>query len=128
MEFLRKIFDNAHQKLNSSEKTKKFFPLIDAFDTLMFTPNHVTKKGAHIRDAIDLKRTMMLVIIALVPCLLFGIYNTGYQHYRVLNQLADVSFLEIVLQGAFVVLPLVCLLYTSPSPRDRQKSRMPSSA
>ena len=44
MEFLRKIFDNAHHKLNSSEKTKKFFPLIDAFDTLMFTPNHVTKK------------------------------------------------------------------------------------
>ena len=113
MEFLRKIFDNAHQKLNSSEKTKKFFPLIDAFDTLMFTPNHVTKKGAHIRDAIDLKRTMMLVIIALVPCLLFGIYNTGYQHYRVLNQLADVSFLEIVLQGAFVVLPLVVVSYGS---------------
>ena len=111
MEFLRKIFDNAHQKLNSSEKTKKFFPLIDAFDTLMFTPNHVTKKGAHIRDAIDLKRTMMLVIIALVPCLLFGIYNTGYQHYRVLNQLADVSFLEIVLQGGFVVLPLVVVSY-----------------
>ena len=113
MEFLRKIFDNAHQKLNSNEKTKKFFPLIDAFDTLMFTPNHVTKKGAHIRDAIDLKRTMMLVIIALVPCLLFGIYNTGYQHYRVLNQLADVSFLEIVLQGAFVVLPLVVVSYGS---------------
>ena len=111
MEFLRKIFDNAHQKLNSNEKTKKFFPLIDAFDTLMFTPNHVTKKGAHIRDAIDLKRTMMLVIIALIPCLLFGIYNTGYQHYRVLNQLAEVSFLEIVLQGALVVLPLVVVSY-----------------
>ena len=111
MEFLRKIFDNAHRKLNSSEKTKKFFPLIDAFDTLMFTPNHVTKKGAHIRDAIDLKRTMMLVIIALIPCLLFGIYNTGYQHYRVLNQLAEVSFLEIVLQGALVVLPLVVVSY-----------------
>ena len=113
MEFLRKLFDNAHHKLNSNEKTKKFFPLIDAFDTLMFTPNHVTKNGAHIRDAIDLKRTMMLVIIALVPCLLFGIYNTGYQHYRVLNQLADVSFLEIVLQGAFVVLPLVVVSYGS---------------
>ena len=111
MEFLRKIFDNAHHKLNSSEKTKKFFPLIDAFDTLMFTPNHVTKKGAHIRDAIDLKRTMMLVIIALIPCLLFGIYNTGYQHYRVLNQLAEVSFLEIVLRGALVVLPLVVVSY-----------------
>ena len=113
MKFLRKIFDNAHEKLNSNEKTKKFFPLVDAFDTLMFTPNHVTNKGSHIRDAIDLKRTMMLVIIALVPCLLFGIYNTGYQHFRVLNQLADVSFLEITLKGAFVVLPLVVVSYGS---------------
>ena len=113
MKFLRKIFDNAHERLNSNEKTKKFFPLIDAFDTLMFTPNHVTNKGSHIRDAIDLKRTMMLVIIALIPCLLFGIYNTGYQHFRVLNQLADVSFLEITLKGAFVVLPLVVVSYGS---------------
>ncbi|MDA9808810.1 NADH:ubiquinone reductase (Na(+)-transporting) subunit B [Flavobacteriales bacterium] len=111
MEFLRKIFDNAHEKLNSNEKTKKFFPLIDAFDTLMFTPNHVTNKGSHIRDAIDLKRTMMLVIIALVPCLLFGIYNTGYQHFRVLDQLGDVSFWEIILKGALVVLPLVVVSY-----------------
>ncbi|MFL2585377.1 MAG: NADH:ubiquinone reductase (Na(+)-transporting) subunit B [Parvicellaceae bacterium] len=111
MKFLRKIFDDAHHKLNSNEKTKKFFPLIDAFDTLMFTPNLVTKKGAHIRDAIDLKRTMMLVIIALVPCLLFGIYNTGYQHFRVLNQLGDVTFWEIFLKGALVVLPLVVVSY-----------------
>ena len=111
MKFLRKIFDDAHEKLSSNEKTKKFFPLIDAFDTLMFTPNHVTNKGSHIRDAIDLKRTMMLVIIALIPCLLFGIYNTGYQHFRVLNQLADVSFFEIILKGAFVVLPLVVVSY-----------------
>jgi Na+-transporting NADH:ubiquinone oxidoreductase subunit B len=111
LKFLRKIFDNAHDKLNSNEKTKKFFPLIDAFDTLMFTPNHVTNKGSHIRDAIDLKRTMMLVIIALVPCLLFGIYNTGYQHFRVLNQLGDVTFWEIILKGALVVLPLVVVSY-----------------
>jgi Na+-transporting NADH:ubiquinone oxidoreductase subunit B len=111
LKFLRKIFDNAHEKLNSNEKTKKFFPLIDAFDTLMFTPNHVTNKGAHIRDAIDLKRTMMLVIVALVPCLLFGIYNTGYQHFRVLNQLGDVTFWEIILKGALVVLPLVVVSY-----------------
>ena len=113
MKFLRKIFDNAHEKINSSEKTKKFFPLIDAFDTLMFTPNHVTKKGAHVRDAIDLKRTMMLVIIALVPCLLFGIYNTGYQHYNALGQLDTVGIFDIILTGALVVLPLVVVSYAS---------------
>ena len=111
MKFLRNIFDNAHKTLNSSEKTKKFFPLVDAFDTLMFTPNHVTKKGSHVRDAIDLKRTMMLVIIALIPCLLFGIYNTGYQHYRVLGELDVISFWEIIFKGALVVLPLVVVSY-----------------
>ena len=113
MKFLRNIFDNAHKTLNSSEKTKKFFPLVDAFDTLMFTPNHVTKKGSHVRDAIDLKRTMMLVIIALIPCLLFGIYNTGYQHYRVLGELEVISFWEIIFKGALVVLPLVVVSYGS---------------
>ena len=111
MKFLRNIFDSAHKTLNSSEKTKKFFPLVDAFDTLMFTPNHVTNKGSHVRDAIDLKRTMMLVIIALVPCLLFGIYNTGYQHYRVLGELETISFWEIFFKGALVVLPLVVVSY-----------------
>jgi len=111
VKFLRNIFDNAHKTLNSSEKTKKFFPLVDAFDTLMFTPNHVTKKGSHVRDAIDLKRTMMLVIIALIPCLLFGIYNTGYQHYRVLGELDVISFWEIIFKGALVVLPLVVVSY-----------------
>jgi len=113
VKFLRNIFDNAHKTLNSSEKTKKFFPLVDAFDTLMFTPNHVTKNGSHIRDAIDLKRTMMLVIIALIPCLLFGIYNTGYQHYRVLGELEVISFWEIIFKGALVVLPLVVVSYGS---------------
>lgn len=113
MKFLRKIFDSAHSKLNANEKTKKLFPLIDAFETLMFTPNHVTKKGAHVRDVIDLKRTMMIVIISLIPCLLFGIYNTGFQHYRVLNELGDVTFLEIILKGALVVLPLVVVSYSA---------------
>ena len=111
MKFLRKIFDNAHAQLNKSEKTKKLFPLVDAVDTLMFTPNHVTKKGSHIRDSIDLKRTMMLVIIALIPCLIFGIYNTGYQHFLFTGE--EVTFWEIVAKGALVVLPLVIVSYAS---------------
>ena len=111
MKFLRKIFDNAHAQLNKSEKTKKLFPLVDSIETLMFTPNHVTKNGTHIRDSIDLKRTMMLVIIALVPCLLFGIYNTGYQHFLLTGE--EVSFWEIIGKGALVVLPLVMVSYGS---------------
>ena len=111
MKFLRKIFDNAHAQLNKSEKTKKLFPLVDAIETLMFTPNHVTKNGTHVRDSIDLKRTMMLVIIALVPCLLFGIYNTGYQHFLVTGE--QVTFWEIIGKGALVVLPLVIVSYAA---------------
>ena len=111
MKFLRKIFDNAHAQLNKSEKTKKLFPLVDSIETLMFTPNHVTKNGTHVRDSIDLKRTMMLVIIALVPCLLFGIYNTGYQHFLLTGE--QVSFWEIIGKGALVVLPLVMVSYGS---------------
>lgn len=111
MKFLRKIFDNAHAQLNKSEKTKKLFPLVDALETLMFTPNHVTKNGTHVRDSIDLKRTMMLVIIALVPCLLFGIYNTGYQHFLLTGE--QVTFWEIIGKGALVVLPLVIVSYAA---------------
>lgn len=112
MKFLRKIFDNAHHSLNKSEKTKKFFPLVDALDTLIFTPNHTAgKSGAHMRDAIDLKRTMMLVIIALIPCLLFGMYNVGYQHFRALGE--TVGFGDIILHGIIKVLPLVIVSYAA---------------
>ena len=112
MKFLRKIFDNAHHSLNKSEKTKKFFPLVDALDTLVFTPNHTAgKSGAHLRDAIDLKRTMMLVIIALIPCLIFGMYNVGYQHFRALGE--TVGFGDIILHGIIKVLPLVIVSYAA---------------
>lgn len=109
MKFLRNIFDNAHAKLNKSEKTKKFFPLVDAFDTLMFTPNHTTHNGSHIRDAIDLKRTMMMVIISLIPCLLFGIYNVGYWHFAA--QGITPSMGDIILEGVIKVLPLIVVSY-----------------
>lgn len=109
MKFLRNIFDNAHAKLNKSEKTKKFFPLVDAFDTLMFTPNHTTHNGSHFRDAIDLKRTMMMVIMAMVPCLLFGIYNVGYWHYAA--QGIDASIGDIIIEGLIKIVPLIIVSY-----------------
>ena len=107
MKFLRNIFDNAHAKLNKSEKTKKLFPLVDSVDTLMFTPNHTTKGGAHIRDGIDLKRTMMFVILALIPCLLFGMYNVGLQH-DLANSTIEWSGVDQFLYGLMKVLPFSC--------------------
>ena len=94
----------------SKPKLKKFWPLTDSFDTLMFTPNKVTSSGAHIRDAIDLKRTMMLVIMALGPCLLFGMYNTGFQSYFAAG-MHDVGVLDCFLKGLWLVLPLIVVSY-----------------
>ena len=113
MKFLRNIFDNAHAKLNKSEKTKKFFPLVDSLDTLVFTPNHTTQKGAHIRDAIDLKRTMMFVILAMIPCLLFGIYNAGHWHYHALGEAGEFmdNFMAKLGMGALFVIPIVAVSY-----------------
>lgn len=62
-------------------KWAKMHPVWDGFYTILFTPPLTTQKGAHIRDGVDLKRTMMMVIVALIPCLLFGMYNTGHWHY-----------------------------------------------
>ena len=109
MKFLRKIFDNAHATLNKKESTKKFFPLVDALDTLVFTPNHVTNKGAHIRDAIDLKRTMAFVVLAMLPCILFGMWNIGDQYYSAIN--VEATFFENLIFGFWKFLPLLIVSY-----------------
>ena len=67
MEFIRKKIDIIRKPFNKGEKFERFAPAINAFDTFLFVPNHTTKSGSHIRDAVDLKRTMVTVIIALLP-------------------------------------------------------------
>ena len=81
----------------------------DAFDTFLFVPNRVTRKGSHVRDAVDLKRVMTIVIMALVPALLFGIWNTGYQHF--LSTGRDVSFWLTCWFGFLKILPLIVVSY-----------------
>ena len=80
MNFIRKNLDKIKKPFEKGGKLEKFYPAFDAFETFLFVPNHTTKSGAHIRDAVDLKRTMVTVIIALIPALIYGIYNTGYQY------------------------------------------------
>ena len=72
---IRNTFDKFKPLFDKGGKYEKWFPLFDGFATFLFTPKHTTKKGVHIRDAVDLKRTMNTVIQALIPCLLFGIWN-----------------------------------------------------
>lgn len=104
MNFLRKFFDKQYEKV-----AHKWHPIVESFDTILFTPNHTTKSGAHVRDAIDLKRTMMFVILAMVPCLLFGMWNVGHQHYIMTGEAAE--FFDKFLHGALRVLPIVVVSY-----------------
>lgn len=102
-------------KFSKGGKLEKWNPIFESFSTLAFTPAHVTKRGAHIRDGVDLKRTMMTVILAMVPCLLFGIYNTG--HWELVAATGDRSMEfwanggEKFIAGLFVMLPLIVVSY-----------------
>ena len=101
-------------------KLRKFWPMYDALETFAFVPGHTTHKGAHVRDGIDLKRTMFLVIVALIPCLLFGIYNIGFQYDAILTEAGRIdwlgearhaTWLEMFIYGAPLVLPMVIVSY-----------------
>lgn len=95
---------------------KKLYWVYDALETFAFTPGHTTKGGTHIKDGIDLKRTMMMVILALIPCLLFGIFNVGHQHYLATGLVdPDASwgteFWGKFGYGSMIVLPIVIVSY-----------------
>tara|TARA_Y100000589_G_scaffold149394_1_gene142617 strand:- start:3932 stop:5242 length:1311 start_codon:yes stop_codon:yes gene_type:complete len=111
MKFLEKIVDKLEPNFEKGGKYEKWFPLFDGFATFLFTPKHTTKKGVHIRDAVDLKRTMNTVIIAMVPCLLFGIWNTGYQHYSALGLTEEFGVFHQIFFGALKVIPIVITSY-----------------
>ena len=109
MNFLRKSLDNLKKPFAKGQKLEKFAPALNAFDTFLFVPNHTTKKGAHIRDAVDLKRTMVTVIIALLPALVYGIYNTGYQYY--IQTAESFTFLDAFIHGSWKIVPMIIVSY-----------------
>ncbi len=112
MKPLRKFLDKVKPNFEKGGKLEKFYPAFNAFETFLFVPDHTApSNGAHIRDAIDLKRTMILVVISLVPCLLFGMWNTGYQHYLALG--IDASLMDNLIFGAIKVLPIVIVSYAT---------------
>ncbi|MEM1001946.1 MAG: NADH:ubiquinone reductase (Na(+)-transporting) subunit B [Bacteroidota bacterium] len=109
---------NLHNfKVKNSDK--KWLPAFNALFTFLYTPNETTHNGTHIKAADDLKRTMNTVILALVPCLIFGMYNAGYQHYLALGEIEASSGLfgltfwtwDNLWIGALTVLPLVVVSY-----------------
>jgi len=106
---LRNLLDNIKPHVQKGGKFEKFHSTFDAFETLLFVPNHTNKNGVHVRDSIDMKRTMALVVKSLIPALLFGIWNTGYQHFLAMG--VDASFWAEVGHGALKVLPIVIVSY-----------------
>ncbi|MEQ8423878.1 MAG: RnfABCDGE type electron transport complex subunit D, partial [Cyclobacteriaceae bacterium] len=111
MKFLRKQFDTLKPHFEKGGKWEKFYYAYEAFDTFAFSPNTVNPdKGSQIRDAVDLKRLMMTVIIAMVPCLLFGIWNVGHQHFLAIGN-PGAPLGDKIWIGLIQVLPIVIVSY-----------------
>lgn len=108
--------NNLH-KLKEKYAGTKMAPAFNALHTFLYTPNDTTHSGSHIRAVDDLKRTMNTVIMALIPCLIFGIFNAGYQHYAAidntlrLDPLGNFFTWDNFILGAWTVLPLVIVSY-----------------
>ncbi|HML86678.1 MAG TPA: RnfABCDGE type electron transport complex subunit D, partial [Bacteroidales bacterium] len=111
MKALRSFLDKIKPHVQPGGKYAKFHSTFDAFETFLFVPNTTTKRGSHIRDVIDLKRTMSVVVMAMVPALLFGVYNAGYLHYASIGEQA--TFMEIIGFGLMKVLPLIVVSYVT---------------
>jgi Na+-transporting NADH:ubiquinone oxidoreductase subunit B len=110
---LRNLVENVKPAFAKGGKLEKLHWVFDGLETFLFTPGHSTVRGAHIRDGIDLKRTMSIVITAMIPCLLFGMWNVGHQHYLAMGEFIarGDGFWEKLLHGAIQVLPIVVVSY-----------------
>ncbi len=112
MKFLENIVINkVRPHFIEGGKLENFYSAYDALETFMFTPDHTTSSGSHVRDAIDLKRTMFFVILAMIPCLLFGMWNVGHFHH--LSNGEPSELWANFFYGMGEVLPLVIVSYAA---------------
>ena len=109
MKALRNYLDKIKPHFEEGGKLQAFHSVFDGFETFLFVPNATSKSGVNIHDAIDSKRIMSLVVIALMPALFFGMYNVGYQNYQAAG--VDASFLEMFGFGFLAVLPKIIVSY-----------------
>lgn len=110
---LRRFFDKLKPTFSEGGKLAKLESTFEAFETFAFTPNRVTKQGCHVRDAVDLKRAMITVVIALIPAMLFGMWNIGYQHYKAIADplTPHLSILTCFWFGFLRMLPMLAVSY-----------------
>ncbi len=111
MSGLKKQFDQIRPLFEEGGKWHAFQSLYDGFETFLFVPSTTSKSGVHIHDAIDSKRIMSMVVIALMPALLFGMYNIGYQNAAAAGQLAETSCVSMFAFGLLALLPKILVSY-----------------
>ena len=109
MKALRNYLDKIKPNFEEGGKFHAFRSVFDGFETFLFVPNATSKSGTHIHDSIDSKRIMSMVVIALIPALLFGMYNVGYQHFHATGVTG--SFIEMFAYGFLAVLPKIIVSY-----------------
>ena len=110
MKALRNYLDKIKPNFEKGGKFQAFRSVFDGFETFLFVPNSTSKTGVHVHDSIDSKRIMSIVVIALIPALLFGMYNVGYQHYNAVG-IPDAGFFEMFIYGFLAVLPKIIVSY-----------------
>ena len=107
MKFIRNILDKVEPNFQKGGKLERLFPLYDAIDTILYVPSETASHGPYIRDSIDVKRSMIFVVLSLIPCLLFGIYNVGLQ-----GTPQGSSLLDILFTGAWSVIPMYMVVFS----------------
>lgn len=112
MKGLRKFLDKKKPMFQDGGKLRKFKSLFSLIDTFLFVPNHTTpRRGTQIRDAVDLKRTMSIVVIAVIPALLFGMYNIGLQHFNAVGTSDGKGVIDLFMYGLWKMLPMIIVTY-----------------
>ena len=106
---LRDTIDKIKPNFEEGGKFARFHSTFEAFETFLYTPNKVTTNGAHIRSYVDMKRSLIAVVFALIPCFIFGTWNIGYQHFLSLGQ--DVTFWQTIGYGLLKIIPLYLVSY-----------------
>lgn len=111
MNLIEKTIAKLEEHFKQGKPLGKFYPVFEAMDTFLLTPGKVTKKAPHVRDAIDIKRVMIFVVIALIPATFMGIYNTGYQMLLAKNM--PIDFWQAMGLGASKVIPIIFVSYAA---------------
>ncbi len=111
MKALRNYLNKIKPNFEEGGKYHAFRSVFEGFESFLFVPNTTSKSGTHIHDSIDSKRIMSIVVIALIPALLFGMYNVGYQHYKAAGLLAESGFMAVFAYGFLAVLPKLIVSY-----------------